>query len=197
MDCDPTSDNSTQWADMIDRIRDGSAVAVEDLYTIVGDGARPRLRRQVGVEHAEDRLHEVVLLVLKAIHRGDLREPKRFVGFVRTITQRRVFAHIRDAVHSRRFLVPLDFTEPVVARDQSPEALALAHERAHAGQALLARLIPRDREILVRFYYHEQDWQQICGEMGLTRTQFRLFKSRAIARCSNLARRRPRNWQVS
>jgi DNA-directed RNA polymerase specialized sigma subunit len=50
----------------------------------------------------------------------------------------------------------------------------------------LRRLKKRDREILERFYLREQNAQQICAEMRLTETQFRLFKSRAIARCVSL-----------
>jgi DNA-directed RNA polymerase specialized sigma24 family protein len=58
---------------------------------------------------------------------------------------------------------------------------------------MLARLKVRDREILERFYYGEQAAEQICSEMHLTPTQFRLYKSRAIARCGDIARRaRPR-----
>ena len=57
-------------------------------------------------------------------------------------------------------------------------------------------LTPRDREILLRFYLDEQSRDQICAEMGLTETQFRLLKSRAKARIREvaqkaLARKRP------
>jgi DNA-directed RNA polymerase specialized sigma subunit len=48
----------------------------------------------------------------------------------------------------------------------------------------------RDREILTRFYLYEQTQEQICDEMNLTETQFRLLKSRAKARFGELGRRR-------
>jgi DNA-directed RNA polymerase specialized sigma24 family protein len=48
----------------------------------------------------------------------------------------------------------------------------------------------RDREILTRFYLLEQSQEQICEEMGLNDTQFRLLKSRAKQRFSDEGRRR-------
>ncbi len=48
----------------------------------------------------------------------------------------------------------------------------------------------RDREILTRFYLMEQSQQQICDQMCLTETQFRLLKSRAKARFGELGKRR-------
>jgi hypothetical protein len=74
--------------------------------------------------------------------------------------------------------------------EQSPEAALARREKIEGLEKLLRRLRARDREILVRFYCHEQDQEQICKEMRLTATQFRLFKSRAIARCSGFAGRR-------
>ena len=49
-------------------------------------------------------------------------------------------------------------------------------------RGLLRTISPRDREILKRFYLDEQTEEQICGQMELTRSQFRLLKSRAAAR---------------
>jgi DNA-directed RNA polymerase specialized sigma24 family protein len=55
---------------------------------------------------------------------------------------------------------------------------------------VLRRLGARDREILEKFYFEQQAPDQICDEMKLTPTQFRLYKSRAIARCFDFAQER-------
>lgn len=55
---------------------------------------------------------------------------------------------------------------------------------------VLEGISARDREILTRFYLHEQTQQQICDEMNLTETQFRLLKSRAKARFGELGRKK-------
>ena len=55
---------------------------------------------------------------------------------------------------------------------------------------VLNGLPQRDREVLVRFYLREQTADEICRDMGLTETQFRLIKSRAKARYGKLGQRR-------
>ena len=55
---------------------------------------------------------------------------------------------------------------------------------------VLKTISARDREILTRFYLQEQSQEQICQEMSLTETQFRLLKSRAKAKFGELGKRR-------
>ena len=57
----------------------------------------------------------------------------------------------------------------------------IANERQLIALEALNRLTPVRREILDRFYLQEQSAGQICREMGLTKTQYRLAKSRAKA----------------
>lgn len=71
----------------------------------------------------------------------------------------------------------------------APEERSLADERRGLVETVLAGVGPRDREILTRFYLREQTQEQICTEMGLTETQFRLLKSRAKARFAELGRK--------
>ena len=55
---------------------------------------------------------------------------------------------------------------------------------------VLRSLPKRDREVLIRFYLQEQLPEQICQELGITETQFRLIKSRAKSRYGELGKRR-------
>jgi DNA-directed RNA polymerase specialized sigma24 family protein len=48
----------------------------------------------------------------------------------------------------------------------------------------------REREVLTRFYLKEQSPRQICRDMNFTETQFRLIKSRAKGRFTELGRAR-------
>jgi len=50
----------------------------------------------------------------------------------------------------------------------------------------------RDREVLIRFYLKEQTAPEICRDMDLSDTQFRLIKSRAKTRFGELGRSRLR-----
>ena len=62
-----------------------------------------------------------------------------------------------------------------------PEQNAARLQRAEMMRAVLSSLLPREREVLTRFYLDEQPQRQICRDMRLTDTQFRLLKSRAKA----------------
>jgi len=178
------------WADLVGRVRRGDTSGAEDLYHTVTGNARARLRRTIDPHLVEDRLHDIVVTVLEAIHEGALREPERLMGFVKTVTQRQVAAHIRGNMARRRRLTPINLMELPSPHYHSPEAAMVRAERVAALARVMKQLRARDREILIRFYCHEQNAEQICREMNLTATQFRLFKSRAIARCSDVARGR-------
>jgi hypothetical protein len=55
---------------------------------------------------------------------------------------------------------------------------------------MLRQLRERDREILLRFYVHGEQAEQIRREMQLTETQFRLIKSRAKLKFEQLVQAR-------
>jgi hypothetical protein len=104
------------------------------------------------------------------------------MGFVRTVAQRTVASDIDTAVKRRNREADFDSAPHLEARGLNPEAMALAREKAQMVQTALTSFSRRDREILERFYLKEQSQEQICWEMNLTETQFRLYKSRAKAK---------------
>ena len=112
------------------------------------------------------------------------------MGYVRTVVRRQVAARIDANVHARRRQASLD--DGIVLRDQSPdpERLAIRGESIEVALRILNSIARRDREVLVRFYLNEQPAEQICREMDLTETQFRLIKSRAKARFGELGKAR-------
>lgn len=179
----------SEWAIVVDEIRNGNVDAEQGLYTAVSTCARLRLFHYVDPQVVDDHVQEILMIVLAAIRSGELRDPARLMGFVRTVTRRQVAAHIRGSIHRRRRLVRVDSTVVAAPSDQSPEARMALQQQIAAACNVLEKLCSRDREILLRFYYHEQDSEQICSEMGLTGTQFRLYKSRALAKCCDLADR--------
>ena len=178
-------ETTADWTHLVQKVRRGDSQGAVGLYAVLAGPVRARLSRVVSSEEIEDRLHEVMVIVLEAIRRGELQDPDRLPGFVRTVTRRRIVAHIRSQVFRRQWLV--DGVEMVASHDESPEDRALRQERIDRLARILRCLNKLDREILERFYLREESAQQICTEMRLTETQFRLFKSRAIARCVDMA----------
>ncbi len=163
---------------------------MEELYELFSKGIRFYLCRQLGPQELDDKVHDTFVVVVQAIQRGELREPQRLLGFVRTIGRRQVAAHIDKVVHSRREQVELDPTIRLPDPRENPEESAIFQQRAELIRKVLGELPPRDREILTRFYLHEQGQDQICSEMSLTETQFRLLKSRAKARFGELGKKK-------
>lgn len=142
------------------------------------------LGSRLGPQEAEDKVHDALLIVVQAIRRGELRDPACLPGYVRTVVRHLMADHIGRSLDFRRRQVELGCAVSLGDPASNPEQAALAHQRVEIMQEVLLRLSPRDREILTRFYLLEQSKEQICTEMGLTETQFRLLKSRAKARCT-------------
>ena len=128
--------------------------------------------------------------MVNAVKRGDLREPERLMGFVRTVVRRQVAAYIENAVHTRREQADLETGVSVADRKENPEQEAMIRQKAALMKSALSALSQRDRDILVRFYLQEQPQEQICQEMSLTETQFRLLKSRAKAKFGEIGRKK-------
>lgn len=179
-----------QWQRLVEDIRAGKDEGMEELYRIFSRGIRFYLCRQLGPQELDDKVHDTFLIVVQAIRRGDLREPERLMGFVRTIVRRQVAAHIDQAVQSRREQVDIESGARVVDLRANPEANAIHREKIGLMHEVLKGISARDREILIRFYIMEQTQEQICQEMQLTETQFRLLKSRAKARFGDLGRKK-------
>ncbi|MCC7498989.1 MAG: sigma-70 family RNA polymerase sigma factor [Bryobacterales bacterium] len=181
---------ATQWTELVHRIRNGDDSGIEELYRLFSRGIRFYICRQLGSQELEDRVHDTFLIVLQAIQKGELREPERLMGFVRTIVRRQIATHIGHSIHQRRDSVVIDQHLPLADDRKDPEQMAIVRQRTELARKLLSTIPPRDREILTRFYLLEQPQEQICREMNLTDTQFRLFKSRAKARFGELGKRR-------
>jgi RNA polymerase sigma-70 factor, ECF subfamily len=178
------------WVDLVDKIKHNDDGGLEELYRVFSRGIRFYLCRQLGPQDLDDRVHDTFLIVAQAIQRGELREPERLMGYVRTIVRRQVAAQIESNIHNRMHQIDLNWGLAVRDAASNPEQTAMRQESEDIAMKVLKSIAPRDREILIRFYLEEQPAGQICDEMGLTETQFRLLKSRAKARFGELGKRK-------
>lgn len=178
------------WSRLVSRIQAGDEAAMAELYQVFWRGIRFYLCRQLGPQELDDKVHDTFLIVIQAVRRGDLREPERLMGFVRTIVRRQVAAYIEEAVHRRKEQADLDSGIRLADHGSTPEQTAMDQQRRDLVSSVLGRMSSRDREILMRFYLHEETQEQICEEMSLTETQFRLLKSRAKARFGELGKKK-------
>jgi len=184
----PTTGQS--WSPLVERIQGGDQAAIQELYDIFAKGIRFFLWRQLGLQDLDDRVHDIFLMVVQSIQRGELREPERLMGYVRTVVRRQAAGFIQNAMNSRRSHVPIDGGAILRARDADPERRVIKEEETEVAMRVLQSLPKRDREVLIRFYLKEQLPEEICRDLGITETQFRLIKSRAKSRYGELGKRR-------
>src|SRR5438067_1524549 len=119
---------SVDWGHLVEKIKAGDGEGLEELYRIFSRGVRFYLCRQLGPQELEDKVHDTFLIVVHAIQKGDLREPERLMGFVRTIVRRQVAAYIEQAVHNRREQTDLESGVTVADRKENPEQEAMIHQ---------------------------------------------------------------------
>ena len=171
----PTLLPRPDWAALVSRIRDGDSAAMAELYVIFAKGIRYFLLRNLGPDDLDDKVHDCFVIVAQAIRNGDLREPERLMGYVRTVVKRQIAASIDIAVQQRRNRV--DFEDSMFSMSdwrEDPERSVIARQRAEIARKVLNGVSRRDREILNRFYVLEQSQEQICADMELSYNQFRL-----------------------
>jgi len=175
---------------LVSRIQSEDCGAIGELYDSFYDRTAGYLRRRLGAQDVTDLAHDVFLAVVEAIRRNELHDATRLMGFIQTVLQRRIAAHLKATIRRRN--CELDLTEQVSATDGSsrPDHLVESWERAEMMQEVLQALSSREREILDRFYLQEQSAEQIRSEMHLTCTNYRVLKSRAKAKFGKTGRHR-------
>jgi RNA polymerase sigma factor (sigma-70 family) len=178
------------WDELVESIRAGEASGMEELYRVFSNGIRFYLYRQFGSQDLDDKVHDIFLIVTQAIRGGELREPERLMGYVRTVVRRQVAGYIEIAVHSRLRQTGLDKGMPLSDRRPDPERSAIERQNMELAMRVLNSVRKRDREVLIRFYLKEQPALEICRAMDLSDTQFRLIKSRAKTRFGELGKSR-------
>jgi RNA polymerase sigma factor (sigma-70 family) len=185
----PDAAKEIDWFDLVCRIQKNEPAALEELYSLISRGIKILIIRQLGRQDVDDRVHDTFLLVVQSIQKGDLREPERLLAFARTIVRRRISQYIEKSAASRRENLTGEAASWVPDSEDNPEQAAIRTQNGNIMEQVLRTLSRRDREILTRFYLLEQSAEQICAEMELTETQFRLLKSRAKTRFAEEGRR--------
>ena len=173
-------------AGLVRRIQAGDGSAEAELVARFSPGLLLMLRQLARNPALADDLHqETLALVLQKIRRGEVREPERLAGFIRS-TARNLF--IADRRKEARYS-PLDEGEEAPARpeilraDRTAPALdqVLAAEEARQVRHLLAELrFDRDRQVLIRFYLSDRSKEEICEDLEIEPERFNqvLFRAR-------------------
>jgi RNA polymerase sigma factor (sigma-70 family) len=175
---------------LVDRIHSRETDGMAELYQMFSNSIRFYLCQQLGLQEMNDKVHDTFVIVVEAIQLGELRDASRLMGFIRTIARRQVSLHIDNVVQTRRRQMDLDATVRLADLRRNPEERAVFRQRSELLVRVLGELSNLDRKILTRYYLLEQSPADICSDMALTETQFRLLKSRAKARLGELGKKK-------
>lgn len=178
----------SQWERIVAQIIEGEDAGLEALYRVFGRSVRFYMSHQLRCEDVEDKLHDTFLAVVKAIRAGQVREPARLPFFIKTIAQRQVTGHMAEPLRrlSEQMNVALELSR--ADQRQDPEKDLLSLERRRIATKILHTLPEIDRQILIRFYLWGQPPEQICSDLRISHTQFRVRKSRAKERFAQMTR---------
>jgi RNA polymerase sigma-70 factor (ECF subfamily) len=182
---------STPCADasLVAAIGDGSTLR-EELYVRY---RRPLLQvflqRRVQRDVAEDLLQRTFLQAIQKIRSDGLEDPSKLGGYLYRTACNLATAYWRGELARRQDFDPKELSE------LKDEALSL-EERvdneilAKWVRGLMGRLtLARDREVLVRFYLHEESKDSICRALDLSDLQFNQVLWRARQRFGEILRK--------
>jgi RNA polymerase sigma-70 factor (ECF subfamily) len=185
------------WSAVVDQIQQGDPAGEEALYRNLVGGARLFLQRRLGTLDIDDKVHDLFLTIVDTIRRGEIREPERLMGFVRTVLYRHLNLEVSRIIKSRETTSGIEAADRISGSGPTPEQQTLAQEKVALMKQVLREMSDRDFEVLTRSYIREQPAERICADMGLTQTQYQLLKSRAKARLSELMRHKLARKQFS
>jgi RNA polymerase sigma factor (sigma-70 family) len=131
-------------------------------------------------DESEDRFHDVMLALFRAIRVGGIRDPRSLRAYAWSTAQRILSTRLGSLIAEREAASDED-SEMICDSAPDPETVAIRRENAEIAARVLATLPEKHREVLIRYYLEGQHRGMIEAEMGLTATQFRLIKSKAKA----------------
>jgi len=189
-----TSIGEASPADLVRRIRSGDPRAEEELVARFGEGLTFLLRRWTrGHSDAEDLYQETFRLALEKVRRGEVRDPERLAGFLRSLARNLSIEHYRKAARRGSREEEIETAADVSNPDSGGMGQLgqlLRKEKVTLVRRLLEELgSDRDRQILFRFYIAEEDKESIRSDLGLTAPEFNLVLFRARRRYRDLYER--------
>jgi RNA polymerase sigma-70 factor (ECF subfamily) len=171
-------------ADFVSRIMAGDRQAEAELVGCYSRGVGIIIRR-AGCDPtiADDLSQETFRIVLEKTRLGDVREPEKLSGFIRSVARNLVIEHFRR-LSRQESLTETEETVRLIPHS-APDQLERLLQKEKADlvlQALKEMRNERDIQVLLRYHLAEETKEQICEDLGLTSLQFNLVLYRARER---------------
>jgi RNA polymerase sigma factor (sigma-70 family) len=163
---------------LVDRIREGDGIAEEEVVRLFGERIRlMALARTRDRDAARDLTQEVLLGVLSALRRGQIREAEKLGAFIQGAARNIINGYLRSRSHDPAH-EPLS-SEDVVCHVDHEEEFELSQRKGVVRRAL-SRLDLTDRRILLMTLIDGLKPGEIGYALGLTAEVVRARKSRAV-----------------
>lgn len=147
------------------------------------------LRRVRDPEIAADILQDAAVTTLEKLRSGEIAHPENIGGYLFRVAINHLRNHRRRDRSGVSSSDELDDIHEIV---DDPEWQAIGRDQwAQAARGMLQEMAAeRDREVLVRFYLHDEAKDQICRELQLTHQHFNRVIFRARVRFRELLEQR-------
>ena len=134
-------------------------------------------RRLMCPEHIKDVQQETLLRAWAAVRaEGGIRQPERFGAFVSSVCNN----ILRESYRARARTKPLeDLSSDPADKSPAPDGMLLAEETKMQVRRVLAKLPPKDRNILRAVFFEQRDKNEVCLELGVSREYLRVLLHRA------------------
>lgn len=185
-------------ASLVRRIHSGDRAAEGELVAHYSRSVLYLLRRRVrDPETALDMHQETFVQLLRRLRQGDLLEPMALSGFVRQ-TALNIALQERRKSERRQTTTDLELIDRVADQSRSSLSILEHEEQIRIVHRVLQELsMPRDREILIRFYVSDESKETICAGLGLTAEHFDRVLHRARQRVRKLLSPTPMFMELS
>lgn len=172
---------------LVGRIRSGDRRAETELVRRFSRAILFILRRRTGDdEGARDLFQETFIVALRQLRDGQLQDPGALPAFMRQVALNLARGEGRKS-ERRQTDNDLEAIERAADAAMSAQATLEREERIRLVRQLIADLpVPRDRELLLRYYVTDEDKDTICTALGLGTEHFDRVLHRARRRLREL-----------
>lgn len=172
-------------AQLVDEIQRGNREAEEELYSRFYPGLRIMLMsRTRDHARAEDIAQDTMITVLDRIRSGNIDQPDQIHRFIQQTGKFQYIGWTRRSINKTEWMESVD--EIAHATETVEESLMQTQARQTVRDLILELTVPRDREILHRYYVLDESKLLICEALDLTAGHFDRVINRARERFKKL-----------
>lgn len=168
--------------DLVANIVQGSVSAETELIEKYQAGLQSMLRtRCQDTQIADEVMQESWLVILRKLRAGDLKDARRLSGFVTQVVRNQLTMSFRK--NHKLPETTADLEQDLQDTQADPARLIQNKELGNLMAKMLNEMSrPRDREMLLRFYYYGNTKAELCSRFGLSSASFDAILARARSR---------------